>query len=102
MHNAPTQDNVSRFLQLLSQADAVMADGSPLLTDWGTAEATGEPQNEVARFSWIDEGDSFGFKVSEEGLEGATFIQDGTHTIAQFEDSEGDTVEVKFFKLLPV
>jgi len=103
MHNTSvTQNNVSRFLLLLSQADAVMADGSPLLTDWDTAEATGEPENEIACFSWVDEEDSFGFKVSEGGLEGAKFIQNGTHTIAQFEDSEGEAVEIKFFKLLPV
>ena len=44
--------SVTAFLDLLSQADAVMAGISPLLTSWDVTEPTGSPSNELVRFRW--------------------------------------------------
>ena len=60
--------SVTAFLDLLSQADAVMADSSPLLISWDVTEPTGSPSNELVRFSWEDGGLDYALVLTEEGI----------------------------------
>ncbi|MFP3637693.1 hypothetical protein [Paraburkholderia sp. SIMBA_054] len=85
---------VTEFLQLLARADSVVAD-SPALRSWDITDPTGDPANEVVRFSWIgDESSTYGFALTEGS------ITEGTWNGSSFFclDSEGDQVQISLYR----
>ena len=90
--------SVTAFLDLLSQADAVMADSSPLLSSWDVTEPTGSPSNELVRFSWESEDLLYSCILTEEGIAAGQW-KGNTYCCL---DAEGDEVEITLYKLTPL
>lgn len=89
------QDTLAIFLAALSQADAVRAE-SPLLAVWEQEQVSGEPNNEVVKFTWVDdEGLVFSTKLTEAGIASGQW-QGNTFNC---QDHEGDDVSVELFTL---
>lgn len=87
-------DQVKTFLKLLDQADSVMVDDQ-LLMGWHMEADCGDPENEVVRFSWIDdESLEFSLVLTEAS------IAEGRWVGASFfcNDSEGDEVQISLHR----
>lgn len=91
--------SVPQFLFLLSQADAITVDGGPVLTGWETAEITGEPDNQVARFCWTDGEYEYDYKLTEEDIQKGRFNNEKTFVCS--ETLEDDT-EIRFYNLIQI
>lgn len=90
---------IQAFLNVLAKADSVTVADSPLLSSWDIETVTGEGENEIAIFSWVDdEGLKFGVVLTEEGIAAGTWTEDAFTC----DDNEGDPVEIKFHKHLPL
>lgn len=84
---------VTQFLELLAQANAVVAN-SPILSDWEVVEPNGEAANEVVRFAWEDQDGAYSCKITEGGIavgqwKGESFF---------CADHEGDEVQISLYK----
>ena len=90
--------SVTAFLDLLSQADAVMADSSPLLISWDVTEPTGSPSNELVRLRWEEGGQDYALVLTEEGIAAGRWQGDKYLCL----DCEGDEVEISLNKLTPL
>lgn len=88
---------VQAFLELLSQADTVVA-GGPVLSSWETTEPTGEPDNELIRFSWEDNYHCFSVVLTEAGIASGKWKGNAFLCL----DSEGDEVEITLFKQVAI
>lgn len=87
-------DQVSTFLALLGQADSVLVDGQ-LPRNWGTADECGDEENEVVRFSWIDdEFLDFNVKLTEGGIAAGALVGGSFFC----KDGEGDDVQVTLLR----
>lgn len=85
---------VAAFLQLLALADAVNVE-SPTLTSWDTDEPNGDPENTVARFSWVDDdGLSFACTLTEGGIAHGEWIGDNFFC----SDAEGEPTQITLYK----
>ena len=85
---------VASFLMLLAVADAVNVE-SPTLTSWNTDEPIGDPENTVARFSWVDDdGLSFVCTLAEGGIAQGEWIGDSFFC----SDAEGEPVQITLYK----
>ena len=85
---------VASFLMLLAVADAVNVE-SPTLTSWNTDEPIGDPENTVARFSWVDDdGQSFVCTLAEGGIAQGEWIGDSFFC----SDAEGEPVQITLYK----
>jgi len=89
-------NNIQLFLGLLGAANAVTVDDGPLLADWGIAEVTGDPVNQVVNFAWTDGEHDYLCSMDEGGIAEGAFDSEGKFV---GEDSEGEKVVVKFFKV---
>lgn len=88
-------DNIQKFMALLSTADAVTIDDGTLLTNWTTAAVNDEFDNQIAHFSWVDdEGLIFADCLTEEGVGNAVFHSNGKCVL---KNAEGETTVVRFF-----
>lgn len=70
-------DNITKFFDLLEAAGAVTVDDGAMLTDWDTAELTGEPGSQVVHFSWTDGEHSYSDSLTEGGIAKGVFDSDG-------------------------
>ena len=85
---------VATFLNLLSLADAVNVE-SPTLTSWETDVPIGDPENTVARFSWVDDdGYSFSCTLAEGGIAQGEWIGDSFFC----SDAEGEPTQITLYK----
>ena len=92
--NAAIPSMVVTFFKLLALADAVKVDGTTL-TRWDTEEPIGDPDNEVVRFSWVnDEGLSFACTLCERGIVQGEWRGD----IFFCNDSEGYSTKITLYK----
>ena len=95
----PAKQTFAQFLALLEQADAVIADGSPLLTSWDAEEVTGDGENQVVRFSWIDdEGLGYSITLTEEEIANGSWV--GTSFFCL--DAEGDETQFTLYRTAPI
>jgi hypothetical protein len=84
---------MTKFLSLLARAQVVTMD-TGVAVDVQMAEVTGQPENQVVRISWTEEGrGAFGTALTEEGLAQVTF--DATAGTFKLDDYEGDPVVLK-------
>lgn len=90
---------LTKFMACLAAADAVRVSGE-LLHTWGTEPLTGEHDNEVAQFSWVDTEYHYSANFTEEGISTGSFNPE-TNVYTVF-DHEGDPVDIEFFRLVPV
>ncbi len=93
--NAPTTNsNIERFFRLLSAADAVTIDDGAMLTEFETANITGDPDNQVVIFTWTDSECDYSDSLNEAGIATGVFENDGGFVA---DNSEGDKTVVRFF-----
>ena len=91
---------ITEFLRLMKNAGAVTLDDVPLLSDCVIyADVTGNPDNEIANFSWTDGEHDFSQIFTEGGISEGVFDAAGKFVV---EDSEGDKCGIKFFALAPL
>lgn len=84
---------MTKFLSLLARAQVVALDNGSVV-DVELADVTGQPDNQVVRLSWTQEGmGACGTVLTEEGLAGVTF--DSAAQTFKLEDYEGDPVVLK-------
>ncbi len=84
------------FFAFLAAADAVSVDDGALLTNWDTDPCNGEPDNQVAYFSWTDGEGNFSSILTEEGISNGSFDAEGKFVC---EDAAGELTVVRFFKV---
>lgn len=68
----------------------------PLLRTWDSSPISGDPENQIAHFSWCDEDYNFGCSLDEAGVTSGSFAEDGTFSCT---DTEGEPVTLKFYRL---
>ncbi|GBG14492.1 peptidoglycan lytic exotransglycosylase [Novimethylophilus kurashikiensis] len=92
---------VSEFLGELVSVDVVRLDGKALLPEAiSLAEAVGEAENQVARFSWMDEeGQACSMILTEENLEEAVF--DTGSNLYYLSDHEGTPATLYLGRIVP-
>lgn len=97
--DAGQQTTIEQFLAVLAAADSVTVDDSPLLGSWDASDITGDPENEILHFSWVDEdGLKFSTSATEAGLATGRWTRDSF----VFLDFEGNTTEIKLHKHQPL
>lgn len=87
-------DNITKFFDLLEAAGAVTVDDGAMLTDWDTAELTGEPGSQAVHFSWTDGEHSYSDSLTEGGIAKGVFDSDGKFVAENF---EGEKTVIRFF-----
>ena len=90
------QETMQTVVRLLEVADAVTVDDGAVLTTWDSSPISGDPENQIAHFSWCDEDHNFGCSLDEAGVAGGSFAEDGTFSCT---DTEGEPVTLKFYEL---
>lgn len=86
--------NIEKFVSLLAAAGAVTVDDGALLTDWETEALTGDPDNQVVRFSWTDGECDFSDILNEGGIADGKFDSDGKFVA---ENTDGEPTVIRFF-----
>ena len=90
---------LEKFLELLGRADAVTIDDGAYLANWDVSPQEGQADNEVAYFSWVDDEGNYSCILTEGGIGGGHFAEDGSF---HCEDREGEPVVVRMFKVEPL
>lgn len=83
-------------VRMLEVADAVTLDDGAVLRTWDSSPISGDPENQIAHFSWCDEDYNFGCSLDEAGVTSGSFAEDGTFSCT---DTEGEPVTLKFYEL---
>lgn len=91
--------NIQKFFALLNAADAVTVDSGAVLTNWDTDPCVGQPDNQVAYFTWTDEEGNFSCTLDENGIENGTFDDEGKFSC---DDAEGESTVIQFFRMTPL
>lgn len=86
--------NIDKFLGLLNMASAVTVDDGAMLTDIVAEQLTGDPDNQVVRFSWTDGEHDYSDILTEGGIAQGVFDSDGKFVA---ENIEGEKTVVRFF-----
>lgn len=81
---------------MLASAGAVTIDNGALMVGWTVADSTGEVDNQVAHFGWLNATRSYTCILTEGGIAAGRFEQDGTFVC---DDHEGCRTEVRLFFL---
>lgn len=81
---------------LLKIAGAVSVDGGPVLTIWSSDDIQGDPDNQIAHFTWMDEELQYDCAINEDGVSAGSFAEDGAFTCL---DNEGEALTLKFYEL---
>lgn len=89
---------IQEFIDLLNRADSVEVSSSPLLTSWNTAPLTGEPDNEIIHFTWVDEDGSYSVTFTESGIENGKWVGGSFICI----DSEGDENAIRLHRHIAI
>ena len=87
-------NNIERFLCLLDTASAVTVDDGAFLTDITAEELTGDPDNEVVRFTWTNGESDYSDILTERGIAEGMFDSDGKFIA---ENSEGEKTVIRFY-----
>ena len=86
--------NIEKFLGLLTAAGAVTVDDGAMLTGMEAAKLTGDPDNQVVRFTWTDGQFDYADTLTEGGITEGVFDSEGKFV---GENSEGEKMVVRFF-----
>nr|WP_158386596.1 hypothetical protein [Comamonas testosteroni] len=89
---------IQEFIDLLTRADSAEVSSSPLLTSWNTAPLTGEPDNEIIHFTWVDEDGSYSVTFTETGIENGKWVGGSFICI----DSEGDENAIRLHRHIAI
>lgn len=87
-------NNIEKFLGLLDAAGAVTIDDGALLTGCEGEKLTGDPDNQVVRFTWTDGECDYSDVLTEGGIAAGVFDSDGKFVA---ENSEGEKTVIRFF-----
>lgn len=90
------QEAMQAVVRMLEVADAVTLDDGAVLRTWDSSPISGDPENQIAHFSWCDEDYNFGCSLDEAGVTSGSFAEDGTFSCT---DTEGEPVTLKFYEL---
>jgi hypothetical protein len=85
------------FLGLLKDAWSVVVEGK-MLSGWTVAQTNGDKENEVALFTWEEDGSKCSMKLTESGVSGGEWFGDTFFC----NDSEGKDVRICMYKHLPL
>lgn len=88
--------NIEKFLELLNAAGAVTVDDGPLLLDCEIEKLTGDPDNQVVRFTWTDGESDYSEVLTEGGIAAGVFDSDDKFV---GENSEGEKTVIRFFAI---
>lgn len=88
--------NIEKFLGLLASAHAVTVDDGAMLKSWETSEVTGQPDNQVVRFSWTDGECNYADVLDEQGIAKGVFHKDGSFVA---ENIDGERSVIRFFEV---
>jgi len=92
-------NNIERLLIMLNAASAVTVDHGAMLTDFETEPITGDPNNQVVRFTWTDGERDYSDILTEDGIAKGIFDSEGRF-IAK--NSEGEKSVISFFAIKPL
>lgn len=89
----------SEFIERLHHADVVELDSAGVLYRWTTSKVTGEPGNQVVRFTWDDdEGQSYAVILDEAGIAEGEWDRNTLRCV----DTDGDPVSVMLYRIVPL
>lgn len=88
--------DADKFLAMLKSADVVTVDDGAYLHDWSMYELTGDPDNQVLRFSWKEGRYEFSSIHTEAGLQAGRFTHDGKFVC---NDIEGEATQIRCFNV---
>jgi len=97
--NMSATNNIERLFSLLNAASAVTIDDGAMLTDFETEQPTGDPDNQVVRFTWTDGECDYSDSLTEAGITAGLFDSDGKFIA---DNSEGDKTVIRFFAIDPL
>lgn len=92
-------NNINKFLALLNAASAVTVDDGAMLTSVEAEPLTGDPGNQVVCFTWTDGECDYSDILTEGGIAGGMFDNDGKFVA---ENSEGEKTLIRFFDVEPL
>jgi hypothetical protein len=87
-------NTIDKFLRLLNTASAVTVDDGAMLTGITTEELTGNPSNQVVRFTWTDGEYDYSDILTEDGISLGVFDSDGKFIA---ENYEGEKTVIRFY-----
>lgn len=91
-------NKVESIVNQISNADVITVDDGPLLHSCEANDVTGEADNDVLVFTWVDEeGLEFQSIINEGALAEATFTGNELHV----KDTSGEDTTIKIFNLAP-
>lgn len=88
--------NIEIFLSLLNAAKGVTVDGGAMLTGITAEKPTGDPDNQIVRFTWTDGEYDYTDILTEAGIDQGLFDSYGKF-IAK--NSEGEETVIRFFAI---
>lgn len=94
-------NTIDKFLDLLNTASAVTVDHGAMLVGIEAAQLTGDPDNQVVRFTWTDGEHDYADILTEGGIAGGAFDSKDKFVT---QNSEGEETVIRFFsveRLLP-
>ena len=92
-------DTIDKFLRLLNTASAVTVDDGAMLIGITAEELTGNPSNQVVRFTWTDSEYDYSDTLTEGGIALGMFDSDGKFTA---ENTNGEETVIRFFSIEPL
>ncbi len=99
MKSPALNSNIERLFHLLNAASAVTIDDGVMLTDFEVEKLTGDPDNQVVRFTWTDGECDYSDCLTEAGITAGLFDSDGKFIA---DNSEGDKTVIRFFAIEPL
>lgn len=87
-------NTIDKFLGLLNTASAVTVDDGAMLTDIVAEKLTGDPDNQVVRFTWTDGEFDYADILTESGIAQGVFDSDGKFVA---ENIDGEKTVIRFF-----
>lgn len=87
-------NTIDKFLDLLNTASAVTVDHGALLADIEAEQLTGDPDNQVVRFTWTDGEHDYTDILTEGGIAQGVFDSGGKFVT---KNSEGEETVIRFF-----
>jgi hypothetical protein len=92
-------NNIEKFLDLLNAASGVTVDCGVMLTGIEAEKLTGDPDNQVVRFTWTDGEYDYTDILTEGGIAQGVFDSYGKFTTL---NSEGEETVIRFFAIEPL
>ncbi|MDD5300560.1 MAG: hypothetical protein PHD65_08710 [Gallionella sp.] len=87
-------NTINKFLDLLNVASAVTVDNGAMLTGIEAEKLTGDPDNQMVRFTWTDGEYDYTDILTEGGIAQGVFDSDGKFVT---KNSEGEKSVIRFF-----